>query len=439
MDESFFATEEFAKACTFDPYIQCPTCGQQTCGINVIGYRHFSRLCYKCRSHFDGGKLPELDKQIIYLDQCALGWMVRSLGYKSDPSTEKDPLQIPTHEKFLKAFGRLDVLNKKQLLVCPSSEFHFTETIVMPEPYAESLRKVNTLLSSTHHFQYASRKIVEYVIPHFQDWLEGKTRAFDANKKKAVDGRVDEWHMRINVVVKHKITKAEVQGAHEEKEQNHAALQHLFQQWRSSGMTTFEQFRTAELSAVGELIISLRGGKFYEDLPPPTSMLQILLQAVMYNDDFRRFAGCFFGVREGGNPSVEDREQKIREYFASGVALQVPFLSLASGFAAHLAQRVGQNPAMKAKTSDIIDILFMSLLLPYSDAVLMEGKWQRALEVEPLKSALSYKAKTYSVDNMEEFFEYLDRVEAAAPQHVREKVKEVYGDPEPFYSVCDFG
>jgi hypothetical protein len=439
MDDSFFATEEFAKACTFDPYIECPRCGNQTLGINVIGYRYFSRLCYKCRARFEGGKLPELDKRIIYLDQCALGWMVRALGYKADPSTEKNPLQLPTHEKFLKAFERLDILNKKQLLVCPSSEFHFTETVILPHEYAEPLRKINTLLSSTHHFQYASRKLVEQIIPHFQDWLEGKTRTIDTSKSHGISGRVDEWHMRINVVVKHKITKEEVQGVQDEKDQNHAALQSVYEQWRSSGMTTFEQFRISELLALGELIIQLRGGKSFEALPPPTSMLAILVQAVMFSDDFRRFAGYFFGVREHGDASVETREQKIREYFASGIALQVPFLSLASGFIAQLAMRVAKNPDMKAKTSDIIDILFMSLLLPYSDAVLMEGKWQRALESEPLQSALSFKAKVFSVDNMDKFFEYLNGIEATAPPHIMEKVKEVYGEPKPFYEVCDFG
>lgn len=107
-------SEEFLRALTHEPYVQCPICGaEEACGTCVIAHHSFTRRCVKCGENSQGGRLPDLDKEIAYLDQCALGFILRALMYKEGKNKEH-PSQVTTVENFLKAFEKLGtILNFK--------------------------------------------------------------------------------------------------------------------------------------------------------------------------------------------------------------------------------------------------------------------------------------------------------------------------------------
>ncbi len=424
------SNEDLIKAFTKAPYVQCPVCGEKdSCGTCVIAARSFSRRCFKCGKNSDGGKLPELDKKIIYLDQCALGLILRALMYKQD-ATGVDPAQVPILEKFLKAFEKLDLLNKKQQLLCPSSDFHFKETALMPEERAAALRKVNVLLASASNFQDSQRMIVNQVLPHFHAWLQGQKHSFKVSKTEAVSSRIDDWGMWINVTVKHKVTAQDVQNLHDEKATNHAGLDSLFPKWQSHGRNNHEYFRTMELRALGSFLTTLALSK--GQMPPePSSMLEILLRSIFFPYDLHQFAEVLFKICEKYGVPEAERKERIESYFSSGVISEVPFFGIASALTALVAQRAAENAGMKPDGNDVVDILFMSLFLPYTDAVLMEKKWHRDL----LTLGLTHKAQVFSITNIEDFFVYLDAIEAAIPPGTLDKVREVYGEIEPYYTV----
>lgn len=424
------SAEDFLRAVTHEPYVMCPVCGKENaCGTNVIARRHFSRRCIKCGEGSSGGKLPDIDKKIIYLDQCVLGFILRALMYRED-ATGVDPLQIPVLENFLTAFSKLDLLNKKQQLLCPQSDFHFKETTLMPEERAKALKKVNVLLSSGNHFKDSRLMIERQVFRHFDAWLQGKSHSDGNAKTEAVSSNVDDWSMWINVTVSHKIKQQDIQNLLDEKNTNHAGLAALFPEWQKHGRQTHEYFKTLELTALGKFIAALKDD-WSDELPQATSMLELLLRGIMFPFDLYEMSKIFYSICEKfGVPDV-DRKDRIESYFSSGAVLDVPFFGIASQLTALIAQRAAENKSMKSDGNDIIDILFMSLFLPFTDAVLMERKWHRDLQ----GMGLSYKAQVFSVANIEDFFNYLDDIEAAAPPAIMEKVREVYGDFKPYYTV----
>ena len=424
------SSEDFIKALTKAPYVNCPVCGaKNTAGTCVIARRSFSRRCFKCGENSSGGSLPDLDKKIIYLDQCALGFMLRALIYKEGETKEKED-QEPVIENFLKAFEKIDILNKKQLLICPKSDFHFKETSIMSEERAKALTHVNTLLSSTNSFFEASRIITRQTFSHFSAWLQGETFEFNDDKKEATSSTVDDWNMWINVVVNHKLSEEYVESLQTEKEDNHKELGGLFAKWQKENGKSYDEFRTLELSNFGLLMTTLPSMQSYS-LPDVSSMIELLFRSVMYPDYLHQISRSFFGICEKYGVSEDKRAEKIHEYFLSEEILQVPFFQISSALTALVAHRASQNEDMKVDGNNIIDILFMSLFLPYTDAVLMETKWHRDLLTLPL----TYKAKVFSFSNMPDFFTYLNDIESSASQEIIDKAKNVYGDLKPYYTV----
>jgi len=388
------SSEDFIKALTKAPYVNCPVCGaKNTAGTCVIARRSFSRRCFKCGENSSGGSLPDLDKKIIYLDQCALGFMLRALIYKEGETKEKED-QVPVIENFLKAFEKIDILNKKQLLICPKSDFHFKETSIMSA------------------------------------WLQGETFEFNDDKKEATSSTVDDWNMWINVVVNHKLSEEYVESLQTEKEDNHKELGGLFAKWQKENGKSYDEFRTLELSNFGLLMTTLPSMQSYS-LPDVSSMIELLFRSVMYPDYLHQISRSFFGICEKYGVSEDKRAEKIHEYFLSEEILQVPFFQISSALTALVAHRASQNEDMKVDGNNIIDILFMSLFLPYTDAVLMETKWHRDLLTLPL----TYKAKVFSFSNMPDFFTYLNDIESSASQEIIDKAKNVYGDLKPYYTV----
>lgn len=423
------SSEDFIKALTTAPYVKCPICGEEdSAGTCVVAHHSFTRRCFKCGENSQGGQLPNLDKKIIYLDQMALGFILRALMSK-EGITKEDSDQIPYIEKFLSIFEKLNVLNRKQLLVCPKSDFHIKETSLMPKKRAEALKKVSTLLSSTDSFLDIGRIIVNQLYPHFESWLQEKPYEFSFEKTNVVAASVDEWNMWINVVIKREISEDYVKSLLAEKNVNSSELTVLFKRWRSEKGQSYDNFRLSELSLFGNFLIGLPATKSYE-LPEVSSMIELLLRSILFADQLHSIAKALFNICEKYGVPENERGAKISEYFDSQV-LSVPFFQIASALTALIAFRASQNKEMKADGNDIVDIFFLSLFLPYTDAILLEKKWHKELQSLPI----NFKAKIFSVSNLEDFLTYLDNAESAAPPEILEKAAEVYGEIKPYYTV----
>ncbi len=425
------SNEDLIKAFTREPYVTCPICGEEkAAGTCIIRHHSFTRRCFKCGGNSEGGDLPHLDKKIIYLDQMALGFMLRALLYKEGVNKEHES-QISNVENFLIVFARLDVLCKKQLLICPKSEVHSTETSLVPKKdVREALKSISTLLSSTDSFLDHKRIILGQLRDHFITWLQGSSFTFDNSKARYVCYDVDHWKMWINVVINRDVTPELLEALRSEKKINNTTLALLYTKWRLEKGKTYDQFRSLELQSFGAFMVALSSMKSYE-LPETSSMIELILRSFFFPDQLHQISNILFGLCEKMGIQENERGKKIIEYFSSDAILEVPFFQIASAATALVAHRASQNSDMGVDGNDIQDILYMSLFLPYVDAMIMEKTWHGNLKYLPITP----KAQVFSVINFPELFKYLDKIEDSASPDILEKVKEVYGDAKPYYTV----
>ena len=79
----------------------------------------------------------------------------------------------------------------------------------------------------------------------------------------------------------------------------------------------------------------------------------------------------------------------------------------------------------------------LSAYLPYCDAMFVDKEMHGLLDEPPLKTALNYGAKVFSLRSKREFLNHLDQIENNAPAEHLAKVREIYGDAweEPYVEV----
>lgn len=142
------------------PYIKCPKCGKNSFSVSIICDHHYFRRCTECY-YPDSSKgeksvkymLPQLNKKVIYIDQFAISNMMKFLN----PAT-KSHKKVKDDIFWGKLFEQLHTLCKLQLIICPDSDMHETESLLAPN--YEPLKRIYELLSHGISFQSHERKSV---------------------------------------------------------------------------------------------------------------------------------------------------------------------------------------------------------------------------------------------------------------------------------------
>ena len=71
------------------------------------------------------------------------------------------------------------------------------------------------------------------------------------------------------------------------------------------------------------------------------------------------------------------------------------------------------------------DIDIIGVLLPYCDAMFVDKECAEILK--QIKNKINFSTKIYSLNNKNEFIDYLNEIEKKTPKSHFEKVYEVYG------------
>src|ERR1039458_4097125 len=123
MAEKRFSVRDFIMP----PYKTCPKCGHDTFGVLTIDGDRYSRRCRDCLHMVDRFPLPKLRKKIIYLDQ----YVVSNLMKLENPAHQRnDKLKTDPFWQELRAL--LMELRRLQLIVCPDSASHVSESRISP-------------------------------------------------------------------------------------------------------------------------------------------------------------------------------------------------------------------------------------------------------------------------------------------------------------------
>ena len=408
------------------PYIKCPKCGKNSFGILMVCDRHYYRRCKEC--FYPRGtepparyRLPDLNKKIIYLDQFAISNMMKILN----PATrayKKGGLD----NFWLRLFERLDSLCKLQLIICLDSSFHTDESLL--SPYFKPLKRMYKLLSHGVSF-YDHETIKRFQIyEHAKNWISGEAeKELNLDVHSIVHGKINAWQDRLIISVNLHYGEDWIDDLRKIREKTHKGLSEVFKRWQSEKNKTFDDWFNEESMAFGRVTLQIYLNylkRFAEisagyieptvnDILPPPSV--ILIHSI--HDALRKA-----GVQNS------DIWRKTVEYLTSPSLKNVPFIKISSMLYASLARKAAAGRKKPPTQGLANDIAFISVLLPYCDAMFIDKECHSYLKEKPLSDAIDYGTKVFSLNNKEEFLEYLDEIEMKASREHLEKVNEVYGE-----------
>jgi len=411
------------------PFHRCPTCEAQAFGVLMIAATRYVRRCRECwhTADFD---LPTLTKRVIYLDQFAISDMMKSLN-----PTTKGHLAASRDSRWRDLFRRLDRLSKLQLIVCPESKFHHDESTL--SSFSESLKRLYELLSSGVTFRNSSLMECGQLRRHTLRWLAGRPQEpIDMSVARVVHGDIHGWTERLLFTWDARLPEQEISKLRAVRSRIHTELVKLFETWARE-KRSFEEVFAEEVADFGRVLVaacrqsSVKAMRVLTGVDPLTD-----LDVFLPSPAGLRLHAIQAALREGGVPT-SDHVRRMLEYLSSESVQYVPFLRIRAMLYAAVARKAAAGQKHPPTTGLVTDVEMVSLLLPYCDAMLVDGEIAGYLKEEPLVSSIGFPCKVFSPRTIPQFMTYLDKIETAAtPEHLK-KVEEVYGAdwPQPFETL----
>ncbi len=408
------------------PYKKCPKCGKDSFGVLSIFKSHYTRRCKECFYPRGDQKpeifyLPVLQKKIIYLDQFAISNMMKILN----PNTKAYSKQ---KDKFwLNLFERIYRLFCMQIIVCPYSEFHTDESLVTP--YYESLKRMYELLSYGVRFESQLRIEVIQLLDYANKWLSGKDKenvdaTLDTNL--AIQGEINQWLDRFIISVPD-FKENWVDQLREDRDRGHKGFISAFIQWQTETHFTFDDWYKREYTAYGQSVIDRYFQYLRTQIDQQNKEVQISFETLFPPPavlTFRAIKHFFLDKGLSENKAIE----KTIEFLKSPSLENVPFVRIYALLAAALARKAAagqKNPPNQGTANDITAISFV---LPYCDAIFIDNECAALLKEKPLSERINYGTKIFSLNNKNEFIDYLDSLEKNISPVQVHFLNEVYGD-----------
>lgn len=414
------------------PFVDCPKCrGDHTFGILMINHHNYVRRCKKCW-YDQSYSLPSLQKKVLYLDQFAISQMMKALNPHVN-SHGKDAL----HAFWYELFERIDRLCKLQVLVCPTSEFHTDESLI--SPFNAPLKRMYELLAGGVAF--ISRHEIEcaQLGEATKQWAEGVSPPVHGiQRRRVLRGDLTGWQDRLIISVEWSDPHDWIGGIRTHRQQVHQGLAGLFEYWRVEKKSFWEVFQD-ECRSYGPAIIDQYRAHLesvanaYEGRLPE-NMDDLLPTLSAQKVHYIREAMVHYGI-----PPAESLRKTI-EFLTSPDIQHVAHVRIAGMLYASLARRVVAGMKKPPNEGLATDVIAISTLLPYCDAMLVDREFASILCEDALVKGLSFGTKVFSTKSRNDLLAYLDELEAAITPEHKALVREVYGPdwPTPFTSLYTY-
>jgi hypothetical protein len=385
----------------------CPECGGKKLFGNVfVRGNHVLRGCTSCKYRTKVW-LPKIQKKILYLDQF----------FFSSAFRERDP-------RFVKAAQRIRQVSALQLLVAPFSSIHEDETYQWrgyDDKNKEDLMEFIKTTARGHEFEPAYDVERTQILRAFRAFLAGKSDAFELEEHDTVHGDIHEWddYFRIDVG---RYT-GDIELIRDLKLQSIESLVDIYPSWRQSTNTFDQDVKLEMQAAVKNYIISyfkyatsLAGGDYnaFLDSPIVSKIVESLLR-------------CF--------PDEIPPEERLKQmflFFESPHFSEIPYQWLSARiFATHkdMVKRgayVNRDDALKRLSGFFQDVQHVSTYAPYCDAFVMDRAMASAVADPRVGLENRYQVRVFSLTNWDQFFTWLDTLEAEMTQEHREGLAAAY-------------
>ena len=411
------------------PYKTCPKCGHDTFGVLTIDGDRYSRRCRDCLHMVDRFPLPKLRKKIIYLDQ----YVVSNLMKLENPAHQRND-KLKTDPFWQELGALLMELRRLQLIVCPDSASHVSESRI--SPFNAELKKMYEHLSGGVTFNsfeaIQSRQIGELA----HAWSESREPEFDFNPRDVLSEDPNKWGKRYYITFQDNpfVIPNEIKAS---RAFMHATIGRLFRDVWGKEKRSFQEWYDAErkgyqrnlaraaaqaIEQRKNMMSTLRPGvepslvELGTMLPSPAEVLLTNVQDIM------RFA------RKGELRTQEEITTMQKEFAEANRISEAPFVKLQSMMYAAIAMRAAagqKEPPNEGMTTDVETVAY---LLPYCDAMLMDNDCRALLLNIPKTLRPPEVARVYSLNSRTEFLEYLRTIRGSVtPEHAL-ALSDLYGE-----------
>ncbi|MBX2991889.1 MAG: hypothetical protein KF749_12075 [Bacteroidetes bacterium] len=346
--------------------------------------------------------LPELSKLVIYLDQFFLSHAFRSKV-----------------AEFVDCVELISELAHNQLIVCPMSSVHETETHQWRDSRADELWKFIKRTSRGQAFEPTYRVKHDQIMRGFTRYLSQDTASFPISREDALDD-INVWDDYFWIDTGGKPDNVEL--TRKLKDEAVTGLVGLFPKWRKSEMS-FEDHQAYELRSGGNGYIQLYLQKWNRLASGDLSAIynspidsQIVENMVRHLED-----------EKGANPLLI-----AQTFFASQYYARVPYEYISSGIITVLRDRVktGQfsNPekAIDRLQGLFFDMDFIAAYAPYCDAMFVDAAMLPLVTDERLELQSKYGVKFFAKTNWNAFLAYLESIKTRKTPELARAIDLVY-------------
>lgn len=408
------------------PHYACPACKGTILRVTSSPFGGPSFRCGECERPLL--RRPPT-KQLIYLDQMVVSNMAKAL----DPDREDGT--GPELQFWRTVFAKLDRLLKLNLIACPSSHIHDRESKV--HRLAKEIEAVYEHFSAGLRFHFSEQIHLHQLLHGFGQHLSGKPVSYlSIPRGRVLWGDLDAWLERIPL----HLNIDSLDGASRtrvSRDRAHDSLAGLFLRWAEDPQG-FEQRFENELLASSHVLLSeyerfiqAQDRLFAGDMSALDAVVNPPLMASIVPELVRRV-------------SDQEKDEKralevVLQFLVSQDAYSAPYNWNSSLLMAALARKAeaGQK---RVGSGTINDVVVLSTVAPYTDAIFTDDQMAGLLSEAPLTDRFQSSAVVFSNNSRDEFMDYLDQVETSAPSGHRQMVKAIYGPNwvAPFYDLIRY-
>jgi len=419
------------------PYIKCPKCGKNSFSVAIICDHHYFRRCTECFypdycKGEEGVKyqLPKLNKKVIYIDQFAISNMMKFLN----PS-------VKSHEKVKadifwgKLFEQLNTLCKLQLIICPDSDIHETESLLAP--YYESLKRMYELFS--HSLSFKSHETIKLfqIIGQFNIWI-GDIKKYDLNVQDIVSKEINVWQDRFNISINRGNPQSLIEEIRTNRDKVDDYIKDIFAKWQKEKNKDFDYWYKEEKKAEARVLIELYQKNLERLLKMSYGLIPFEPDAVFPGFANKAFYAIKDRLKRKDISEEKDINKKLSEFLYSEIFEDAPYIKIASMLYAAMTRRAAHKGRKKPPGRGFLnDVKIISTLLPYCDAMFIDNECRNLLSEKPLCDDINYGTKVFSLSNKKEFLKYLDEIRQSASEEHMKAVEEVYGSnwAKPYWGI----
>lgn len=366
----------------------CPKCGMvgRYGNVNVTG-SILNRGCNNC-GEWLRYPLPDLKKEIIYLDQFFLSHAFRK-----------------QEQPFVDAARRIEDLASRQLVVCPYSSIHTDETHLWRHEQQESLFKFIKQTARGHKFTEPYEIKKTQMMEAFEAFCSQQDHAVKPIERDAFRENVHEWDDYFWIDLRPIL--GDLDAMRQGKSDAIAALVEAFPAWAKL-TTSFEEDVAEEARGYGRSL-----------------MERYLKMVASVGEDFMNYmhapidSTCVKSLLhfDSNTKGIELRIQRANEFLTSQYFADVPNIRVSCELFAVLRKMVKngsfRNPekAKKKLSGLFYDTECISVFGPYCDAIFIDRAMKVWCDDSEAGSLSAFSTKTFSANDWEDFHLYLDGIE----------------------------